>query len=101
MRDVVAQARLKHAEALGHPDRPAIAVGQVDHAAAALMDGARALCQQDKGEQAEVADHHAAGDPVEDLLLRRRPDLALRKIGRAPVRVVAVGNAAAALIDPQ
>ena len=44
---VVAQACLEHAQALRHPDRAAVAIGQVDHAAAALVAGrARRLRQQ-------------------------------------------------------
>jgi len=73
-----------------------------DRAAAPFDEGARTSRQQDKTEQAEIADHHGAGDPVQDLLLRDRPDLALRKIVRPPVEVVAVGDdAATALIDTQ
>src|SRR5437879_12021664 len=45
MRDVVAQARLEHAEALRHANRPAIAVGKSDHTAAALIRSASAPCQ--------------------------------------------------------
>ena len=42
---VVAQARFEHAEAFRHPNRAAVTVGQVDHAAAALIDGAGAAGQ--------------------------------------------------------
>src|SRR5882724_6298240 len=71
MWNVVAQAGLEHAETLRHPDRPAIAVGQVDHAAAALMEGARALCQQGNDQEAEIADQEIIGDVVQDSLFGR------------------------------
>ena len=57
VRDVVAQAGLEHAESLRHPDRPPVAIGEVDRAAAPLMDGTRALGQQRKSDQPEIPDH--------------------------------------------
>jgi hypothetical protein len=102
MRYVVTQARLEHAQPPRHADGPAVAVGQADHAAAALVDGASASREQDQAEQAEIADDHAAGDTFEHLLLRRGTNLSLRQILYPPVGVVVVGHhAAPALIDSE
>ena len=101
MRHVVAQAGFQHAEALGHPDRAAVAVGQVDHAAAALIDGAGALGQQRDAEQSEIADQGVVGDAIEHRLLLPRPDLALRQVFRPPFPAVVVNDLSSALIETQ
>ena len=101
MRDVVAQARLEHAEALRHANRPAIAVGKSDHAAAALVQRARAPCQQDKAEQAEIADQEILLDALQHGLFNRRADLTRRKILRPPFDAIAVEDASSALIETQ
>ncbi len=101
MRDIVAQARLKHAEALRHPDRPAIAVRQGDHADPALVQRTHAPCQQDKSDQAEIADQEIILDVVQYGLFGRRSDPGRRKILRPPFGAVAVNDASSALIETQ
>ena len=89
---VVAEARLQHAQALRHPHRSAVAVGQADHAAAALVQRACASGQQDKSEQTEIADQEIIGNPIQRLLLGHRADLPRRKIVPAPVGIVTIGD---------
>src|SRR5229473_1460608 len=101
MRDVVAQARLEHAEALGHANRPAIAIGERDHAAATLVQRARAPCQQDEAEQAKISDQEILLDALQHGLLKRRADLARRKILRPPFDAIAVDDASSGLIETQ
>ncbi len=100
VRHVVAQAGLEHAEALGHADRAAVAVGEVDHAAAALVDGADTLGQQRDADQAEIAEQEIIRDATECLRLRRRTELALNVL-RAPFGVVVFDDHAPALIETQ
>ncbi len=101
VRHVVAQAGLEHAEALGHADRAAVAVGEVDHAAAALVDGADAPRQQRDADQAEIAEQEIIRDAIEHLRLFRRADLGRVKVFRAPFGVVVFDDHAAALIETQ
>src|SRR5712671_6262608 len=101
MRDVMAQAGFEHAEALRHANRPAIAIGERDHAAAALVQRARAPCQQDKAEQAEISDQEILLDARQHGLFDRRADLARRKILRPPFDTVAVDDASSALIEAE
>ena len=101
VRHVVAQAGLEHAEALGDPDRPAVAVGEIDHAAAALVDGAGASCQQRDADQAEIAEQEIIRDAIEHLRFRACADLALRQVFRAPFDAVVIDDDAPALIEAQ
>ena len=101
VRHVVAQAGLEHAEALRYPDRPAVAVGEIDHAAAALVDGADASCQQGDADQAEIADQEIIRDPIEHLRLIPRADLAWRQVFRPPFDAVVIDDDASALIESQ
>ena len=99
--NVVAQARLEHAEALGNAHGAAVAVGEVDHAAAALVDGAGALGQQRDADQSEIADQGVVGDAIEHRLLLARADLALRQVFRPPFAAVVVDDLSSALIKAQ
>lgn len=102
MRHIVAQARFQHGEALGDAHRLAVAVGQRDHAAAPLAQGARATRQQRQSEQSEIAGGEAAGDAVEHRGLCRGAQLAAREIVRPPFPVVGLDlDAAATLVDTQ
>src|SRR5260370_39126834 len=98
MRDVVAQARLEHAEALRHANRPAVAVGERDHAAAALVQRARAPCQQDKAEQAKISDQEILLDALQHGWFNPRADSPRREMIRPPVNAVAVVNGSYALV---
>ena len=101
MRHVVAQARLEHAETLGHADGAAVAVGEIDHAAAALVDGAGAAGQQRDADQAEISEQEIVRDAIERLRFRTGADQALRLGLRAPFRAVVVDDHAPALIEAQ
>src|SRR5712672_2482632 len=101
MRDVIAQARFEHAEALRHANRPAIAIGERDHAAAALVQRACAPCQQDKAEQAKISDQEILLDALQHGLFNRRADLTRRKVLRPPFDTVAVDDASSALIEAE
>ncbi len=102
MRDMMAQARLEHAQALRHPDRPAVAIGQADHAAAALGDRTHASRRQSQADQAEIADQEIVDDVVEHVLLGRGADLVWRKVVGPPLQIVGVvHDAASALIDAE
>ena len=101
VRHVVAQAGLEHAEALGDADRTAVAVGQIDHAAAALVDGAGAPGQQRYADQAEIAEQEIIRDAIEHLCFRACPNLALRQVFRAPFDAVVVDDDASALVEAQ
>ncbi|MEH2552995.1 hypothetical protein V1286_000524 [Bradyrhizobium algeriense] len=101
MRHVVAQARLEHAEAPGHPHGPAVAIGEVDHAAAALVDGAGAAGQQRDADQAEITEQEIVRDAVERLRFGAGADQALRLGLRAPFLAVIVDDHAPALIEAQ
>ena len=101
MRDIVAQAGLEHAEPLRHANRLAVAIGQHDHAGPALVEGARALRQQHKSEQAEIADQEIILDALQDGLFGRRADLLPREIFRSPFLAVAVDHASPALIEAE
>jgi len=46
----------EHAQPPRHPHRPAVAVGQADHAAAAFHRGRGRPCQQHEPDQAEITD---------------------------------------------
>src|SRR5215471_15404914 len=48
MRHIVAQAGFQHAQAFGHAQGPAVAIPQGNHAAAPLVQFARAPCEQGK-----------------------------------------------------
>ncbi len=85
----------------GHPNRPAIAVGQGDHAAPALVQRADAPRQQHKSEQAEIADQEIILDAVQIRPVGWRADLARRKILRPPFGAVAVDDASSALIETE
>ena len=100
---VVAQARFQHAEAFRHPNRAAIAIGQIDHAGAALGDRARAACQQHQSDQAEIADQEIIGDVIQHLLLGRRcrPAARERFCARHSASVAVGDDGSAALIKPQ
>src|SRR3981189_3421388 len=89
MRDIIAQARLKHAKPLRHANRPAIAIRQGDHAAPALVQGAHAFCEQDKSDQAEIADQEVILDVVHYSLFGPRADLAGRESLRPPFDAIA------------
>src|SRR6187549_625249 len=99
--NVVAQARLEHAEAAGDAHGAAIAVGEVDHAAAALVDGAGAAGQQGDADQAEIAVQEIVRDAIEHLRFRACADLALRLGLRAPFRAVIIDHHAPALIEAE
>ena len=102
MRHIIAQARLEHAEALRHPKRPAIAIGQVDHAAAPLGQRAGAPRQQHQSEQAEIAGQEIFHDTFQHLLLGRGADLPRSQIFRPPLLGLAVvDDAAAALVEAE
>ncbi len=101
MGNVVAQARLEHAEAPGNAHRPAVAVGEVDHAAAALVDGAGAAGQQCYADQAEIAEQEKVRDAIERLRLSAGADLAHRLGLRAPFSAVIIDHHAPALIETQ
>src|SRR5260370_36097435 len=100
MRDVVAQARLEHAEALRHANRPAVAVGERDHAAAALVQRARAPYQQDKAEQAKISDQEILLDALQHGLVNRRTDLASGKTFRPPFDPIPLAEPSLRLIEP-
>src|SRR6516165_4990264 len=51
MGDLMAKARLEDGKTLRHPYGAAIAVGQADHAAAALVERARSPCREDERDQ--------------------------------------------------
>ena len=102
MRDLMAQARLQHAEALRHPDRAAIAVGQGDHAAAALVQRAHAPCRQHKSDQAEIEDQEIFHDLSRMSCSAGVPTLSARKIGGSPFGAGAVArDASPALVETE
>ena len=102
MRHVVAQAGLEHAEAFRHPNRPAVAIGQSDHAVAAFVKRAHAAADQGKTDQAEIADQEIIGDAVEHALLGRRADLLTREIFGSPLGIAAFrDDRSSALIEAQ
>src|SRR5258708_7285389 len=90
MRNVVAQAGLDHAETLRHPDRPAMAGGQVNKPAAALREGARPLGQQGNDQQAKKADQEIIRALVQDTLSGRCACLGWFEIPPPPFDAVAV-----------
>src|SRR5271170_7588964 len=99
MRDVMAQARLKHAEPFGYADSPAVAIRQCNRAATAFKQRAGAARQHDKAKQAEIADQEIISDVVKRLLLGRVPDVPYRKVFGAPRRIGAeVKDLSAALV---
>ena len=85
----------------GNAHGAAVAIGEVDHAAAALIDGAGALGQQRDADQSEIADQGVVGDAIEHRLLLARPDLALRQVFRPPFAAVVVDDLSSALIKAQ
>ena len=101
MRHVVAQARFEHAEAFGHAHRPAVAVTQIDHAGAALVQRAHAPGQQHQPEQAEVTDQEIVFDAAQYVLLGRRADIGRREILRPPCDAVAFDHATTTLIETE
>src|SRR6516165_6827987 len=84
MRDLMAKARLEYGKTLRHPYGAAIAVGQADHAAAALDERTRPSCREDERDQAEIADQEIIRDAFQGLLLGRRAHDGLRQIGGPP-----------------
>src|SRR6202008_1256693 len=101
VRHVVAQARLEHAQALRYAHRPAVAVGEVDHAATALVDGPDAAGQQRDADQAEIAEQEIVDDAIERLRFFARADLARRQVFRSPFDAVVVDDGSPTLIEPQ
>ena len=99
--NVVAQARLQHAEAPGNAHGAAVAVGEVDHAAAAFVDGAGATGQQRDADQPEITVQEIVGDALERLRFGTGADLAFRLGFRAPFHAVNVDHHASALIEAQ
>src|SRR6202008_490669 len=90
VRHVIAQAGFEHAQAFRHANRPAVAVRQIDHAAAAIMQGAHVATAQNKSDQAHISNHKIIDDAVDYLLLRSGPALTWREIFRFPLRGAAV-----------
>jgi hypothetical protein len=101
MRHVVAQAGFQHAEAPGDAHGAAVAVGETDHAAAALVDGAGAARQQCYANQGEISEQEIVRDALERLRFRTGADQALRLGFRAPFHAVIVDHHAPALIEAQ
>src|SRR5258708_13540645 len=82
---VIAQAGFEHAQAFRHANRPTVAVRQIDHAAAALMQRTHAASDQNKSDQADISNHKIIDDAIDDVLLRSGPDLTWRQMFRFPL----------------
>ena len=102
MRHIIAKAGFEHAQAFRHANRPAVAVRQVDHAAAALIQRAHAARDQNKSDQADISNQKIIDDAVDDALLRSGPDLTSGEIIRFPLRGAAVmHDPSSALIEAE
>jgi hypothetical protein len=92
MRDLMAKARLEYGQALWDPYGAAIAVGQADHAAAALVERTRSPCQENERDQAKIEDQEIIRELLQRGLLGRRAHDGLRQIGSSPFGAGAFGN---------
>src|SRR6476620_2547179 len=102
VRHVISQAGFEHAQAFRLANRPAGAVRQIDHAAAALMQGAHAASDQNKSDQADISNQKIIDDAVDYVLLRSGADLTWREIFRLPLRGAAVmHDPSSALIEAE
>src|SRR5712671_1367541 len=102
VRHVIAQAGFEHAQAFRHANRPAVAVRQIDHAAAALIQRAHAASDQNKSDQADISNQKIIYDAVDDALLRSGPDLTSGEILRSPLRGATVmHDPSSALIEAE
>jgi hypothetical protein len=102
MRDVVAQACFQYGQALGHADGAAIAIGQMDDAAASFEQHASHPRQHDETEQAEISGDEVIDDVVQRVLLRWRAKLALGEIGLLPGGITTDrGHMSAGLVEAE
>jgi len=102
VRHVIAEAGFEHTQALRHANRPAVAIRQINHAAAALFQCAYAARDQSNSDQAGISNQEIIDDAVDDVLLRSGPDLTFGEIIHFPLRGAAVMyDPSAALIEAE
>jgi hypothetical protein len=100
MRHLMAQARFQNGKTFGHPDFPAVAIGEGDHAASPFVEGANASRRKYQPDQSEIAEQEAIGDPFQRVLCTRRAQSVRREIGGTPFGVGALqGDRACPLVE--
>ena len=90
VRLVIAETGFEHAQTFRHANHLAVAVRQINHPTAALIQRAYAARDQNDSDQAGISNQKIIYYPVDCFLLRSDPNLTFGEIVHFPLRGVAI-----------